>query len=134
MMMMVMMKIKNNVSLRMEVIIVSMMIIIITAVYTKPQWYCLLFTSIFLVKRFLSSIRQFAMAKFGHYVYVEPGRFVYKQGIRDYIQASRKHGVLFGGRQLKHSSFVVTNPHMYTFLMVSVVTLQATNVYIPHCG
>ncbi|RUS88482.1 hypothetical protein EGW08_003740 [Elysia chlorotica] len=71
-------------------------------------------------------VLQFAMAKFGHYVYVEPGRFVYKQGIRDYIDASRKHGVVFGGRQLKHSSFVVTNPHMYTFLRTNERKLQAT--------
>ncbi|GFO22779.1 metk_1 protein [Plakobranchus ocellatus] len=71
-------------------------------------------------------VLQFAMAKFGHYVYIEPGRFVFKQGIKDYIAASRKHGVLFGGKQVKHSSYVVTNPHMYTFLMTNERKLQAT--------
>ncbi|XP_013095240.2 uncharacterized protein LOC106078775 [Biomphalaria glabrata] len=59
---------------------------------------------------------QFATAKFGHFIYVEPGRFIYKQSIKEYIQHSRMHGLTIGGKQLKYSSFVVTSPHMYSFL------------------
>uniref|UniRef100_A0A0B7AWZ8 Uncharacterized protein n=1 Tax=Arion vulgaris TaxID=1028688 RepID=A0A0B7AWZ8_9EUPU len=59
---------------------------------------------------------QFAVVKFGHCVYIEPGRFIYRQLINDYLDRSRVHGVIVGGKQAKHSTYFVTNPYMYTFI------------------
>ncbi|CAL1537680.1 unnamed protein product [Lymnaea stagnalis] len=69
---------------------------------------------------------QFAAGKYAHFIYIEPGKYVYKQAIKDYIIHSRLHGVTVGGKQLKYSSFVVTNPHMYTFLTTDEKKLQKT--------
>lgn len=69
---------------------------------------------------------QLALAKYFHYIYLEPGRFVNKQDLRRYLAHSRKHGVTVAGRQLKYSSFVVTSPHMYSFLKTNERKLQRT--------
>ncbi|XP_059174575.1 uncharacterized protein LOC131954802 [Physella acuta] len=71
---------------------------------------------------------QFALAKYGHLVYVEPGRYVFKQGIKDFIHQSRVHGLVFGGTQLKYSTYVVTNPHTFTFIPINEKKLQK----VPH--
>ncbi|XP_012938971.1 uncharacterized protein LOC101848295 [Aplysia californica] len=71
-------------------------------------------------------VLQLALAKYGHYIYLEPGRFVNRQNLRQYLQHSRKHGVTVAGRQLKYSSYVVTSPHMYSFLRVNERKLQRT--------
>ncbi|CAG5118161.1 unnamed protein product [Candidula unifasciata] len=69
---------------------------------------------------------QFALVRFGHCVYVEPGRFIYRQIIKDYLEQSRVHGLVVGGKQMQHSSYFVTNPHMYTFLITDERKLKNT--------
>ncbi|XP_046573100.1 uncharacterized protein LOC124281127 [Haliotis rubra] len=66
-------------------------------------------------------ILDIALNRFGHFVFVEPMRFI-KNGVdlRGHYALSRKGGAAMFGTLKSYSSAVVTNPEMYYYLAVDV--------------